>query len=147
MLINETYPDNHSLSPFAEYTDETRDSGDATYGYVSLGVTALRVLGDTKYLRFLGYSGMNLYVDYKDYDYYYQSSYDDAGNWSSEYTTRHVDETSHEEQISFGLGGGIEYYVWRFSLNAMVGVVGAYKIQSHGYSLTPSFDGGLFFRF
>jgi hypothetical protein len=46
-----------------------------------------------------------------------------------------------------GAGAGVEFYVWRFAFNLMLGVVGGYRLQAETYSLTPSVDGGVFFRF
>lgn len=143
-IRDEKYPEDSYWSADGMY--EEPDSGEAMHGSLSLGIVALRNFADMKYLRFMGYAGGNVQATYENYDYYVEE-YTYTTSSGSDYRTVHKKGKEHEEKISVGAGAGVEFYVWRFAFNIMLGVVGGYRLQLETYSLTPSVDAGMFFRF
>ncbi|MBD3392004.1 MAG: hypothetical protein GF418_08020 [Chitinivibrionales bacterium] len=137
--------ENYDEKGFSLHYD--RDSGYAKIGDLSVGLTALRRFSDMKYIRFMGYAGANMKVDYENYDYYEEDEYYDISRSAWRDSTEHNVGKDQEETLSAGLGAGVEFYVWRFAFNLMLGLVGSYGFESQSYGIGPSIEGGLFFRF
>lgn len=123
------------------------ESGYSNEGTLSFGITYLREIAGLRFFRFVIYSGTNLYTNYKEYDYVYNEPvWSDA---QSAWVNRQVREKDKrvENKISLGGGGGAEFFVWRFSLHAMVGFLGSYILENKAKEIGPSVEGGIHFRF
>jgi hypothetical protein len=141
LLLDQEYPEDSYWGIDGEFEDP--DSGRAEWGRLVLGLTVLRTFAEMKYLRFMGFAGGHLNVSYSDYDYYIEEY-----KYSSDrYATVRKKGREQEEEIKLGAGAGVEYYVWRFAFNLMLGVVGGTRLEAQTYSFTPSVDAGVFFRF
>jgi hypothetical protein len=118
-----------------------RDSGYSNQGLLSLGLTCLRSVGETKYVRFAVYAGANLQTNYHKYDYYETDS-----NWDS-ITYYHRMGRTVNNTLTVGGGFGPEFFVWRFAFDVMLGLRGSYAFEDKTKSLLPSIEGGIHFRF
>ena len=124
------------------------DSGYSDIGYLSFGITYMRLLSRQRDFRLVTYIGTNINTSYDNEDYYY------TRNMWDYYRSTYVDSLFHEKhyrnESKIALGGGIggECFFWkRFSLNLLVGIRGWYNTAQQTLSVSPSADGGIYFVF
>jgi hypothetical protein len=124
------------------------DSGYSKIGYLSFGITYMRLLSRQRDFRLVTYIGTNINTFYDNEDYYYTQ------NMWDYYRATYVDSLFHEKQYTneskITLGGGIggEYFFWkRFSLSLLVGIRSWYNTDQGTLSVSPSADGGIYFMF
>jgi hypothetical protein len=145
------YPESESPSPDNVSSSDNYstfpDSGYYNEGYFSLGVTLLRNIAETNFIRFVLYGATNLLTNYNKFDYYKNTTltYIDTSRFI--YTPEHKVGNNTKNTISLGGGGGIEFFVWRFSLHVMVGLRGAYCIETKAKQAGPTVEGGIHFRY
>lgn len=126
---------------------EERDSGYYDNGYINFGGSFLINFADVRYIRFLGYVGVNNTVEIEKGNYYYsQREWDsNIGDYVVETIHKVIDRT--ENTLAGGVGAGVEFYVFRFGFNIMLGLYGSYSFEKETKNVSPSVDGGIFFRF
>jgi hypothetical protein len=134
------------------YYGSVRDSGYSNHGNLSLGLSYLRKIADTKYVRFMAYAGGNLNTSYEDNDYretdHYGSYYDSYNNRTVYNDSSTIHKSTKTVNIfTLGSGCGSEFYVWRFGFNALLGFRGSYNFYNQSKELGLSFEGGVHFRF
>jgi hypothetical protein len=106
------------------------------------GLSAYKSFVRAKHIRMLAYTAAQYqYIkNWAKYDYY--SSY--------KKDTIHVDDYNKEQFCAFGVGGGIEIYVWRLGLNLMVGIAPNFRkyLNEHWrFGIMVSPEAGLYLRF
>ena len=130
-----------------DYYYEVRDSGYLNSGFVNYGLSLLINLAEMRYLRVVGYTGCNHLIDIEEGDYY--STTEEWDSDREDYYNQTVHKVSDRvlNTLAGGLGGGVEFYVFRFGFSVNFGIFGAYTFENHTKKFHPSVDGGVFFRF
>ena len=124
-----------------------RDSGYSDEGLINFGGTLLINFTDVHYIRFGGYIGCNHTVSIDKADYYYTEREWDSNIGAYVTETKHIVEDTRENTLAGGLGAGVEFYVFRFGFSIMLGFYGSYCFENGTTTISPSVDGGVFFRF
>ena len=100
-----------------------------------------------RYIRFLGYVGVNNTIEIEEGDYYYTQRKWDSNIDDYIVETKHSVIDRREDTLAGGLGAGVEFYVFRFGFNIMMGLFSSYAFEKRTKNVSPSIDGGIFFRF
>jgi len=127
------------------YSSTYRDSGYFNEGFGSLGILLLRSLAEGKYLRFVCYSGTNIFIKYSKYNYTTVTE-----KWSGNGYTQtkgHESGRDWENTVTIGGGCGPEFYVWRFGFHCMIGLQANYEFTKEVKNVGPSVEGGVHFRY
>ncbi len=129
------------------YYYQERDSGYYNNGNINFGGTFLIKFVDVRYIRFLGYVGVNNTIEIEEGNYYYTQRKWDSNIDDYIVETKHsvIDRT--DNILAGGLGAGVEFYVFRFGFNIMLGLYSSYSFEKETKNISPSIDGGIFFRF
>lgn len=126
--------------------DNDRDSGYYNQGRINLGSTLLINFTDINYFRIGGYIGCNHTISRNQADYYYTKRNWDANMNAYVSETNHVLIDTRENTLAGGMGAGVEFYVLRFGFSVMLGFYGSYCFEDRTKRVSPSIDGGVFFR-
>ena len=118
------------------YKPKTYDEEDAyTRGIIKFGLTFLKTIRSYEYGRLIYYINGTLHY-YTDYEYHWDNDSNTSKN-------KQVDEFS----IGGAIGPGIEFYVWRFAFDVLLGISSEYNITTGNYRIVPAAETAIHFRF
>ncbi len=136
--FNEDYAAQLTFGPY--YYEDENNEGETKW--LNFGLSGFKNFAKGRYIRFLGYASAQYqyYDSWENRPYY---SYRTDSLMISDYATE-----SHF--LSFGMGAGIEVYVWRLGFNLMVGLAPNLRREytdkwRKGIMVSP--ESGLYIRF
>jgi hypothetical protein len=127
--------------------DTDNDSGYSNNGYFSFGITYMHLLSRQRQrdFRLVSYVGTNINTSYENSDYYFTRSVYDTIIRAYVDSVGHTKRYKNESKITLGGGVGGEYFIWRFSLNLLLGIRGWYNTDQETFSVSPSVDFGIYY--
>jgi hypothetical protein len=117
------------------------------YQFLDVGLIVNRNVEMYKFADFRWYLGTNVTYRKDEWGgYERRSEYDE---YNDEYVYSHVyrETVERSRHVSLSGGMGVEYFVWKFSLTGMAGLIGEIDIDNGLDSFGPALDFGLHFRF
>lgn len=133
--------------PEDEYNYEIRDSGYYNTGTINYGGLLLVKLADVHYLRFVTYTGCNHTIHLEEANYYVTERIWEPIINDNITRVKQIRIDKRRNTLSGGVGAGAEFYVFCFGFNLMFGFQGSYCFEDRTKTVSPSIDGGVFFRF
>ena len=121
-----------------DYYSDSRDSGYANTGFLSLGALYLHRLGEYNGFYLTSFGGGSYTATFHNGDYW-TSSY--SGSNVEHHVRKTVEGTA---ALGGGLGGGFEF--WRLDASVLIGLAGSYDLAKETKRLGPSLDVAIHFH-